>query len=320
MGGRMNNAGTKIFLAGHRGLAGSAIHRRLLAGSYENILCPSRSELDLFDSAAVNSFFCRERPEWVFLAAAKVGGIYANKTYPADFILENLKIQNNVIEAAWRYDARKLLFLGSSCIYPKMAPQPIKEDCLLTSSLEPTNEAYAIAKIAGIKLCSALNKQYGRDFISVMPTNMYGMNDNYHPENAHVLPMLLRRFHEAKINNSPSVTIWGSGKPRREFLFADDLADAVLYLIENCSAVQTGEIINVGTGEDCTIAELAIIIREITGFEGSVEFDLSMPDGTPRKLLDVSRIHALGWRHKTSLRDGLEMTYHDFLTNKELRL
>jgi GDP-L-fucose synthase len=307
----------KVFIAGSKGLVGSAVHRLLLARGYNKILCPARAELDLFDPWAVNSFFQIEKPEWVFLAAAKVGGIYANMKYPADFLLENLKIQNNVIESAWRYGVDKLLFLGSSCIYPKMTPQPIREESLLTSALEPSNEPYAIAKIAGIKLCSALNKQYGRNFISVMPTNLYGKNDNYHPENAHVLPMLLRRMHEAKLNNSRSVTVWGTGNPRREFLFADDLAEAVLYLMENCSAEETGEIINIGTGEDCTIAELARLIAEVTGYCGSINFDVTRPDGTPRKLLDVSRIHALGWRHKTELRDGLEITYRDFLKNSD---
>jgi GDP-L-fucose synthase len=308
-----------MFVAGHKGLAGSAIHRCLLAKGYNNILVRNRSELDLLDQAAVNEFFFRERPYWVFLAAAKVGGIFANKTYPADFLLENLKVQNNVIESAWRHGAKKLLFLGSSCIYPKMAPQPIKEEYLLTSPLEPTNEAYAVAKIAGIKLCNALNKQYGTDFISVMPTNLYGLNDNYHPENAHVLPMLLRRFHEAKLNDTPSVVVWGTGKPRREFLFSDDLAEACVYLVENYSAAEIGDMVNIGTGEDCTIAELAELIREVVGFKGSIEFDPSKPDGTPRKLVDVSKIHSFGWRHKTSLKLGLENTYNDFLKNDDLR-
>jgi GDP-L-fucose synthase len=315
----MKNINRKIFLAGHKGMVGSAIHRCLLAKGYDNILFHNRSELDLFDQAAVNSHFRSEKPEWVFLAAAKVGGIYANTTYPADFLLENLKIQLNVIEAAWRNDVSKLLFLGSSCIYPPMAPQPIKEDCLLTSSLDPTNEAYAIAKIAGIKLCATLHKQYGCDFMSVMPSNLYGKNDNYHPENGHVLPMLLRRIHESKLSNSPSVTIWGTGCSRREFLFADDLADASVYLMENCSAELIGETINIGTGEDCTISELVELIKETTGFKGLIDLDTSRPDGPPRKLLDVSRIHAIGWRHKTQLREGLEMTYKDYLNNKGLR-
>ncbi len=309
----------KIFIAGHKGLAGSAIHRSLLAKGYANILVRNRSELDLLDHKAVNEFFINERPDWVFLAAAKVGGIYANTTYPADFLLENLKVQNNVIESSWRHGVNKLLFLGSSCIYPKMAHQPIKEEYLLTSSLEPTNEAYAIAKIAGIKLCNALNRQYGTDFISVMPTNLYGLNDNYHPEDAHVLPMLLRRFHDAVVTNAPSVTVWGTGNPRRELLFSDDLADACVYLVENYSASDIGEIVNIGTGEDCTIAELAELIRNVVGFKGSIEFDLSKPDGTPRKLLDVSRIHSLGWRHQTSLKKGLEIVYQDFIRNAELR-
>ena len=309
----------KIFVAGHKGLVGSAIHRCLLGRGYENILVRRRSELDLFDQQAVNEFFAGERPDWVFLAAGRVGGIYANNTYPADFLLENLKIQNNVIESAWRHGTRKLVFLGSSCIYPKIAPQPIKEEYLLTSPLEPTNEAYAVAKIAGIKLCMALNRQYRTDFMSVMPSNLYGLNDNYHPENAHALPMLLRRFHEAKVSNQPSVVVWGTGRPRREFLFSDDLAEACLHLAENYSAADAGEIVNVGTGEDCTISELAELIREVVGFKGSVEFDPSRPDGTPQKLVDVSRIQSLGWRHKTPLHEGLKKTYQDFLTNEELR-
>jgi GDP-L-fucose synthase len=309
----------KIFVVGHKGLAGSAILRCLTAKGYENIMTRSRAKLDLLDYDAVSEVFRCEKPDWVFMAAAKVGGILANKTYPADFLLENLKIQNNVIESAWRNGTQKLLFLGSSCIYPRLAPQPITEDSLLTAALEPTNEAYAIAKIAGIKLCNALNRQYGTDFISVMPTNLYGLNDNYHHEDAHVLPMLLRRFHEAKINNSHSVDVWGTGNPRREFLYAGDMADACVYLMENCSADSIGELINIGTGEDCTIAELALLIKQVTGFKGSIEFDLTRPDGTPRKLLEVSKIHSLGWRHKMSLADGLDITYGDYLENKELR-
>jgi GDP-L-fucose synthase len=309
----MDNINRKIFVAGHKGLAGSAILRCLKARGYERIIIRDRSELDLSDQASVNLFFSNERPEWVFLAAARVGGIYANKNYPVEFLLDNLKIQNSVIESAWRHGVQKFLFLGSSCIYPKMAPQPLREDCLLTSALEPTNEAYAIAKIAGIKLCNALNKQYGLNFISVMPTNLYGLNDNYHPENAHVLPMLLQRIHNAKVNNRPSVTVWGTGSPKREFLYSDDLADASVFLMENYSAEQIGDIINIGTGEDCTIAELAESISKVVGFKGGIDFDHSRPDGTPRKLLDVSRIHSLGWRHKTGLKEGLETTYRDFI-------
>ncbi len=303
----------KIFLAGHKGLVGSAIHRQLLAKGYRNIITKARSELDLLNAQAVGAFFRAERPDVVYLAAAKVGGIYSNNAYPADFILENLKVQNNVIEAAWRTGVRKLLFLGSSCIYPKMAPQPIKEEYLLTSELEPTNEAYAIAKIAGIKLCNALNRQYNTDFISVMPTNLFGPNDNYHPQNAHALPMLLRRFHEAKVNKSSTVSIWGTGKPRREYLYVDDLAEACVFLIENYSAKDIGELINIGTGTDCTIMELAEMIKDVVGFKGEITLDTSKPDGTPRKLLDVSKIHSLGWKAKTKLREGLEVTYADFL-------
>jgi GDP-L-fucose synthase len=309
----------KIFIAGHKGLVGSAIHRALLSKGYSNIVVRNRSELDLLDQGSVNEFFSRERPDWVFLAAAKVGGIFANKTYPADFLLENLNVQNNVIQSSWKHGVKKLLFLGSSCIYPKMCPQPIKEEYLLTSALEPTNEAYAIAKIAGIKLCNALNRQYGTDYISVMPTNLYGINDNFDIENAHVLPMLLRRFHEACMKDISSVVVWGTGMPRREFLFSDDLADACIFLVENYSAKEIGEMVNIGTGEDCTIAELAEMIKKVVGFKGSILFDPSKPDGTPRKLLDVSRIHSLGWHHKTSLKKGLEVAYQDFMENVELR-
>lgn len=309
----------KIFLAGHQGLVGSAIHRCLLIQGNANILERSRSELDLLDPSAVNAFFLAERPQLVYLAAAKVGGIYANNTYPADFLLDNLKIQNNVIEAAWRYGVKKLLFLGSSCIYPKLAPQPLKEEYLLASPLEPTNEAYAIAKIAGIKLCNALRKQYGANFISVMPANLYGPNDNYHPENAHALPMLLRRFHEAKENHSATVVVWGTGTPRREYLYVDDLAEACVFLMENCSADDIGELINIGTGEDCTILELVEMIKEVVGFNGNIAFDNSKPDGTPRKLLDVNKIHTLGWKATTTLKAGLEKTYQDFLQNPNLK-
>ncbi|MCE5195257.1 MAG: GDP-L-fucose synthase [Nitrospiraceae bacterium] len=315
----MNSVNPKIFIAGHKGLVGSAIYRNLLTKGYSNIFIRQRSELDLLNPTDVNKFFSTERPDWVFLAAAKVGGIHANNTYPADFLLDNLKVQNNVIESAWKNGIKKLLFLGSSCIYPKMAPQPIKEEYLLTSELETTNEAYAIAKIAGIKLCNAMNRQYGTDYICIMPTNLYGLNDNYHPENAHALPMLLRRFHEAKLNGDENVVVWGTGKPRREFLFADDLAEACVYLMEKYSAVDIGEMINIGTGKDCTIAELANLIKEVVGFKGSIKFDTTKPDGTPQKLLDVSRIHALRWHHKTSLKEGLQKTYLDFLNNRELR-
>lgn len=309
----------KIFVAGHRGLVGSAIHRVLQEKGYANIITRSRQELDLFNYQSVMDFFEREKPDWVFLAAAKVGGIYANDTYPADFLLENLKIQNNVIEACYKYNTKKLLFLGSSCIYPKFAKQPLTEDSLLTSSLEPTNEAYAIAKIAGIKLCKFMNKQYGSNFISVMPTNMYGKNDNYHLENAHVLPMLLRRFHEAKVSKSPVVTVWGTGTPRREFMFVDELADACIYLMEKYDAKDIGELVNIGTGKDCTIKELAEMIKDVVGYTGEIEYDTSKPDGTPQKLLDVSRLEKLGWKSKIGLFEGIKLTYNDFLTNKNLR-
>lgn len=315
----MDYSNHKVYVAGHKGLVGGALVRRLAACSYRNIITASHGDLDLLNHSAVNEFFRLKRPDIVYLAAAKVGGIYANNNYPADFILDNLKIQNNVIEAAWRHGVQKLLFLGSSCIYPKMAPQPIKEEYLLTSSLEPTNEPYAIAKIAGVKLCSALNRQYGTNFISVMPTNLYGPNDNYHLENAHVIPMLFRRFHEAKINKQSSVTVWGTGAPRREFMYVDDMAEACIFLMENYSAKNIGELINIGTGEDCTILELADSIKKVVGFNGEIEFDTTKPDGTPRKLMDVSRLHRLGWYHKTSLQEGLVITYEDFSTSASIQ-
>lgn len=310
----------KVFVAGHNGLVGSALCRRLTRGGYRNVVVRAHKELDLLSASAVDEFFMTERPDIVYLAAARVGGIYANNTYPVDFLLDNLKIQNNVIEASWRHGVQKLLFLGSSCIYPRLAPQPLKEEYLLTSPLEPTNEPYAIAKIAGIKLCSAMNRQYGTNFISVMPTNLYGPNDNYHPENAHVIPMLLRRFHEAKIKEQTSVTVWGTGTPRREFMYADDMAEACIFLMENFSTQDIGELINIGTGEDCTIRELTGLIQDVVGYKGALEFDTSKPDGTPRKLLDVSRLHKLGWRHKTSLQEGLRKAYEDFLENAALRI
>jgi GDP-L-fucose synthase len=315
----MDYSHLKVFVAGHKGLVGSAISRALAGRGYRNILTRTRAELNLLNSTEVDGFFRSTRPDVVYLAAAKVGGIYANNTYPADFILDNLKVQNNIIESAWRHGVQKLLFLGSSCIYPKMAPQPLKEEYLLTSPLEPTNEPYAVAKIAGIKLCSAMNRQYGTNFISVMPTNLYGPNDNYHKENAHVLPMLLRRFQEAKVAQQPSVIVWGTGTPRREFLYVDDMAEACVFLTENYSYKDIGELINVGTGEDSTIKELAELVKDIVGYQGALEFDTTKPDGTPRKLLDVSRLHKLGWRHKTSLREGLAKTYQDFLENPSLR-
>ena len=302
----------KVYVAGHRGMVGSAISRCLTAKGYTNLLTASSKELDLRDSLAVNEFFQTHRPQYVFLAAAKVGGILANDTYPAEFLYDNLMIEANVIHAAHTYGVKKLLFLGSSCIYPKFAPQPIPEDSLLTGLLEPTNEAYAIAKIAGIKLCQAYHKQYGSRFISAMPTNMYGYGDNYHPQNSHVLPALIRRFHEAKVENRPEVTIWGSGKPLREFMFSDDLAEACVFLMET---YEDPQLINVGTGEEVSILELANLIKEVVGYEGTITFDSTKPDGTPRKLMDSSRLHALGFRHKTSLKKGLEKTYQDFLNN-----
>ncbi len=310
----------KIFVAGHKGLVGSAIVNRLKNEGYEDIILKEREELDLTDANAVSAFFKAEKFDWVFLAAAKVGGIYANNTYPVDFLLDNLKIQNNIIESCLKTEVKKLLFLGSSCIFPKNAPQPLKEEYLLTSALEPTNEPYAIAKIAGIKLCNAMNRQYGTNYISVMPCNLYGISDNYHSENAHVLPMLIRRFHEAKEKGLNEVTIWGTGTPKREFMFNLDLADAVLYLMKNKDAKDIGEFINIGTGTDVTIMELANIIKDVTGFNGEIKTDPSKPDGTMQKLLDVSRINALGWQAKTGLKEGIEKSYQDFLSNPATRL
>lgn len=310
----------KIFIAGHKGLVGSALVRQLEKNGYKNLILKSRNELDLTDSGQVFRFFEEEKPEWVFLAAAKVGGIYANNTYPVDFLLENLKIQNNIIEASYKNNVEKLLFLGSSCIYPKLAPQPLKEEYLLTSALEPTNEPYALAKITGIKLCGAYNRQYETNYISVMPCNLYGINDNYHPENAHVIPMLLRRFHEAKEKNLEKVTVWGTGTPLREFMCSDDLAEACVYLMENKNAKEIGEFINIGAGVDVTIRELAELIKETVGFEGELEFDTTKPDGTPKKLLDVSRLNALGWKTRISLKEGLKISYNDFLNNLCTRL
>ena len=309
----------KIYIAGHQGLVGSSLMRVAQKNKNYELIVRKRSELELTDCDQVIDFFAAERPDWVFLAAAKVGGIYANNTYPVEFLLDNLKVQNNVIEAAAKFNVSKLLFLGSSCIYPKLAPQPIREDSLLTSALEATNEAYSIAKIAGIKLCNAYNREYEKNFLSVMPTNLYGPNDNYHLENAHVLPMLLRRFHEAKENNLNEVVVWGTGKPMREFLYSDDLADACFYLMENYNASEVGDIINIGTGLDCTILELAALIKDAVGFKGKIIFDQSKPDGTPRKLLDVSRINKLGWKAKISLKEGLAKTYQEYLQNGVLR-
>jgi GDP-L-fucose synthase len=296
----------KIFVAGHRGLVGSSIVRHLAASGHGNLLTRTRAELDLTNQTAVEQFFAAERPEYVFLAAAKVGGILANSELPAEFIRDNLLIQTNVIDAAWRHGVRKLEFLGSSCVYPKFARQPITEDQLLAAPLEPTNEAYAVAKIAGIGMCKAYRLQHGFPAISLMPTNLYGPGDNFDPKNSHVLSALLRRFHEAKESGAPSVTVWGSGQPRREFLHVDDLAAAAVFLMKNYDA---GQIINVGTGKDISIAELSELIREIVGYEGKIVFDTNRPDGTPRKLLDVSRFDAMGWKPQIGLREGIESTY-----------
>lgn len=301
---------SKIYVAGHRGLVGSAIVRKLQSEGYANIITRTRKELDLLDQKAVTEFFANEKPEYVFLAAAKVGGIMANKDYPADFIYKNLQIQNNIIHNSYLNKVTKLVFLGSSCIYPKLAEQPIKEEYLMTGPLEPTNDAYAISKIAGIKMCQSYNKQYGTDYISLMPTNLYGPNDNFDPESSHVLPALIRRFHEAKEINSPSVTVWGSGSPMREFLHVDDLADASVHLMNNYDST---EIVNVGTGEDVTIRELAELIKEIVGYKGELIWDTSKPDGTPRKLLDVSKLHNLGWKHSIELKNGIKDTYEWYL-------
>ncbi|MGO1596676.1 MAG: GDP-L-fucose synthase [Sphingobacterium sp.] len=300
----------KIYVAGHRGMVGSAILRKLAHLGFNHTVTRTSQELDLRNQEAVKQFFEAEKPDYVFLAAAKVGGILANNTFRADFLYQNLAIQNNVIHFAHEYEAQKLMFLGSSCIYPKLAPQPLQEASLLTGPLEPTNEPYAIAKIAGIKLCESYRQQYGDDFISVMPTNLYGINDNYHPENSHVLPALIRRIHEAKTIGSPSVTIWGSGQPLREFLFADDLADACVFLMQNYSDSQ---FINIGIGADISIRDLAELIKEIISYDGQLEFDRSKPDGTPRKLMDVSRLTALGWKPTVNLREGIELAYRDFL-------
>lgn len=294
-------------------MVGSAIFRKLQQEGYQNLITRTSSELDLRNQQAVADFFAAEKPDYVFLAAAKVGGIVANNTYRADFLYENLAIQNNVIHQSYVNGVKKLMFLGSSCIYPKMAPQPLKEDYLLTGLLEPTNEPYAIAKIAGIKMCDAYRDQYGCNFISVMPTNLYGLNDNYHPENSHVLPALIRKFDEAKNNGSKEVVIWGTGSPMREFLFADDLADACYFLMENYNEPH---LINIGTGEDLTIKDLALAVKQTVGFEGELVFDTNKPDGTPRKLMDVSKLHQLGWKHQVELTEGLKLAYQDYLSKK----
>jgi GDP-L-fucose synthase len=306
---------SKIYVAGHRGMVGSAILRKLESEGFINLLVKTSSELDLRSQSDVSNFFANEKPEYVFLAAAKVGGIVANNTYRADFLYENLTIQNNVIHNSYLNGVKKLMFLGSSCIYPKVASQPLKEEYLLTGLLEPTNEPYAIAKIAGIKMCEAYRDQYGCNFISVMPTNLYGYNDNYHPENSHVLPALIRRLHEAKMNGVEQVSIWGSGTPRREFLFADDLADACYFLMQN---YHDKELINIGTGADLTIRELALLVKDVVDFTGNLVFDISKPDGTPRKLMDVSKLHGLGWNHKISLKEGIALAYADYLKNASI--
>lgn len=303
----------KIYVAGHRGLVGSAIMRCLQARGYNNILTRTHAELDLTDQSVVRTFFSTEKPDFVFLAAAKVGGIHANSIYPADFIYQNLMIETNIINAAYQNKVKKLLFLGSSCIYPKHAPQPMKEEYLLTGLLEPTNESYAIAKIAGIKMCAAYNRQYGTNFISVMPTNLYGPGDNYDLQNSHVLPALIRKMHEAKERGDAEAVVWGTGAPRREFIYSDDLADAGVFLMENADASEIGEFINIGVGSDVTISEVAELVAEVIGFKGQLVFDPSKPDGTPQKLLDVSHLTALGWKAKTKLRDGLARAYRDYL-------
>lgn len=303
---------SKIYVAGHRGMVGSAIVRELRRQGYENIVTRTHSELDLTDQKAVEAFFEAERPEYVFLAAAKVGGIAANAAQPADFLWQNMMLEMNVIHSAWKCGVKKLEFLGSSCIYPRLAPQPMPESCLLTSSLEPTNEGYALAKISGLKYCEYLNRQYGTDFISVMPTNLYGPNDNYHPEHSHVLPALIRRFHEAKMAEAESVVCWGDGSPLREFLYVDDLANLCVFLMNNYSGDET---VNAGTGKEVSIRELTEIVAEAVGFEGKIEWDTSRPNGTPRKLLNVDKAKGLGWEYSIELKDGVRMAYADFLSH-----
>lgn len=306
------NPDDKIYVAGHRGMVGSSIVRCLQSQGFTNIVTRTHSELDLTRQADVEQFFAQERPDYVFLAAAKVGGIVANQTSPADFMYENMMLEMNVIHSAWRNGCRKLLFLGSSCIYPRLAPQPMPESCLLTSSLESTNEAYALAKISGLKYCEYLNRQYNTDFISVMPTNLYGPNDNYHPVNSHVLPALIRRFHEAKVSGAESVVCWGDGSPLREFLYVDDLAELCVFLMNNYSGNET---VNAGTGREITIKELTNLVAEIVGFNGEIKWDTSKPNGTPRKLLNVDKARKLGWEAHTSLREGIKLAYNDFLTH-----
>ena len=303
---------SKIYVAGHRGMVGSAIVRELQRQGYTNIITRTHAELDLTRQEQVEAFFAQERPEYVFLAAAKVGGIIANQSALADFMYENMMLEMNVIHAAWKNGCKKLEFLGSSCIYPRLAPQPMKEDCLLTSALEPTNEAYALAKISGLKYCEYLNRQYGTDFISLMPTNLYGPNDNYHPTHSHVLPALIRRFHEAKEQGLKEVTCWGDGSPLREFLYVDDLANLCVFLMENYSGNET---VNAGSGKEISIKGLTELVAKVVGFEGTILWDTSKPNGTPRKLLDVSKSAAMGWTAQTSLEDGIRLAYEDFLNN-----
>jgi len=306
----------KIYVAGHRGMVGSAIVRELRTQGYQNLILKSHEELDLCRQDEVEAFFEKEKPDYVFLAAARVGGIWANQTYPADFMYENMMIEMNVIHAAWKNQCGKLLFLGSSCIYPKLATQPMTEDCLLTSELEQTNEAYALAKISGLKYCTYLKRQYGADFISVMPTNLYGPGDNYHPENSHVLPAFIRRFHEAKVSHAPEVVCWGDGSPLREFLYVDDLAKLCIHLM---NIYQGEDTVNAGTGKEISIKELAYMVAEIVGYQGEIIFDTSKPNGTPRKLLDVSKSRELGWQYETSLRDGIKAAYEDYLKGEQTR-
>lgn len=308
----MMDKNAKIYVAGHKGMVGSAIVRELRRQGYTNIITRTHKELDLIDQLAVNSFFTTEKPDYVFLAAAKVGGIVANSEALADFMYENMMLEMNVINAAWKNGCKKLEFLGSSCIYPRMAPQPMKESCLLTSELEKTNEAYALAKISGLKYCEFLNKQYGTDYISVMPTNLYGPNDNYHPTHSHVLPALIRRFHEAKEQGVTNVTCWGDGSPLREFLYVDDLANLCVFLMNHYSGDET---VNAGTGKEMTIKELTELVADVIGYEGEISWDTSKPNGTPRKLLDVSKAMKLGWTYKTDLKDGIRLAYEDFLNN-----
>lgn len=308
----MMEKNAKIYVAGHRGMVGSAICRELKRQGYTRVVTRTHAQLDLCRQDAVEAFFAEEKPAYVFLAAAKVGGIQANAEAPADFMYQNMMLEMNVIHAAWKNGCRKLEFLGSSCIYPRLAQQPMKEDCLLTSALEETNEAYALAKIAGLKYCSYLNRQYGADYISVMPTNLYGPNDNYHPEHSHVLPALIRRFHEAKDAGAPSVTCWGDGSPLREFLYVDDLANLCVFLMNHYSGDET---VNAGTGKELSICSLAEMVARVVGYRGEIRWDTTKPNGTPRKLLDVSKAEALGWRYKTELEDGIRLAYEDFLNN-----